>query len=467
MPPELTILHGDWIEQLRTLRDGSIQCCVTSPPYWGLRDYGVAGQLGLESSIGEYLEKMVAGFREVHRVLRHDGTLWLNLGDAYAGGGNGGGGSFAKNGIRNAEQGTDKNVAARKGSRGVGGRQDLIREGPARGGCSSWDNRDMTPRSKGFSGIKAKSLMGIPWRVAFALQDDGWILRTEVIWHKPNPMPESVTDRPTRAHEYIFLFAKSRKYFYDAFAINEPCSASTHARVSQNVMAQAGSTRAHAGRKNNGPMRAMVAGMGIKYKMPGANSRLFVNRDTKHERFVKMNSSFSAATLGLVATRNKRSVWTIGSKAYKGAHFATFPPALVEPCIKAGTSERGACPACRAPWVRVIGRGEPDLAHQIACGGDATGQYTGKATKDFAKAGAQDASATKARILAGMVERKTIGWKPGCVCGLEQTVPCEVLDPFGGSGTTGEVALKLDRAATLIEINPEYITLAQKRCRLT
>jgi DNA modification methylase len=257
----VVVYCGDCLEILPLLPAESVNCCVTSPPYWGLRDYGTDGQLGLESTPEAYVTKMVAVFREVRRVLRDDGTVWLNLGDSYNGSGGVGG---------NGKQHTNQGSVDRP------------------------DNR------AGWSGLKPKDLVGIPWRVAFALQADGWYLRQDIIWHKPNPMPESVTDRCTKAHEYIFLLSKSSKYFYDADAIKEPVSGTAHAR-----------------------------GHGVHPKStePGSG--------------IKQNSSFSAAVKGLVDERNKRSVWTVGTKPYPGAHFATFPPELIAPCIMAGCPEGG------------------------------------------------------------------------------------------------------------------------------
>ena len=256
-----TIYHGDALEILPTLEPQSINCCVTSPPYWGLRDYGVEGQLGLESTPEEYVEKLVEVFREVKRVLRDDGTLWLNLGDSYI---------------------------SQGGERVYGSSDDTTGRGDAVGAR-------ITSQS-----LPAKNLVGIPWRVAFALQADGWYLRQDIIWHKPNPMPESVKDRCTKAHEYIFLLSKSAKYYYDADAIKEPLAESSKATLAQKGLAsQVGSDRVPF--KTNGNMKAV----------------------------------------GNAAGRNKRSVWTVTTKPFKGAHFATFPPDLIEPCILAGCPKGG------------------------------------------------------------------------------------------------------------------------------
>lgn len=288
------VLTGDCRELLPTLEAESVQCVVTSPPYWGLRDYGVDGQIGLEATPTRFVAEIVAVFREVRRVLRGDGTLWLNLGDSFAG----------------------NRGSADNGGRQVNGKTISRRR----------DNAPV-PRSDGrVAGLKPKDLIGVPWRVAFALQQDGWYLRTEIIWHKLNPMPEAVKDRPTRSHEYIFLLTKSARYYYNADAITEPVSPSTHARVSQNVIAQLGSQRANGGSRADRPMKAVVTAPKTVSSAPGS----------------KQNSSFADATVLPVTRRNKRSVWSVATEAYSGAHFATFPPALIEPCILAG-SRPGDC----------------------------------------------------------------------------------------------------------------------------
>jgi len=267
------IYNMDCLEGLKQLPDNSINCCVTSPPYWGLRNYGVEGQLGLESTPEEYVANMIEVFREVRRVLRDDGTLWLNLGDSYASGGMGNPSSKST----------------------LGGGKDL--------GAADYSITRKVP-----NGLKPKDLVGIPWRVAFALQADGWYLRQDIIWHKPNPMPESVTDRCTKAHEYIFLLSKSKKYYYDADAIREPLSVHRAKQAGQNVE----------------PGNDIV---GRREQIEHARQRGSGGHFDGHKWFMN--------PLG----RNKRSVWTITTKPFKEAHFAVFPPALIEPCILAG------CPA--------------------------------------------------------------------------------------------------------------------------
>ena len=301
------IIQGDCIEGLRTLPDASVHCCVTSPPYWGLRDYGHDGQIGLEATPEAYVARMVEVFREVRRVLREDGTCWVNLGDSY------------------------NNAGSSKNGTGLDGKQRGGATG-ADGECG-YKKRDLRHALKG-SGIKHKDLCGIPWRVAFALQADGWWLRQDIIWHKPNPMPESVRDRCTKAHEYIFLLTKSERYYYDAEAVSEPVSESSVARVSQSTWGeQAGSDRVPG--KTNGPMKAVLKRNGNKERRPASDRG--VPTDTQGRT--------SGAVAGSVpwagTTRNKRSVWTVTTRPYKGAHFATMPPALVEPCILAGCPEGG------------------------------------------------------------------------------------------------------------------------------
>jgi DNA modification methylase len=286
------IITGDCLESLRTLPSESVHCCVTSPPYWGLRDYGHDGQIGLEKSPEEYVAKMVAVFAEVRRVLRNDGTLWLNVGDSYA--------------------------ATTKGTGGTNPKQ------PTNNGSFYSANFDLGE-------IKPKDLCGIPWRLAFALQSDGWYLRQDIIWHKPNPMPESVRDRCTKAHEYVFLMSKSSRYYWDADSIRQD----------------------HIGTHSRGMKRSIIP-----------------ERNDNSRDFLASNP------LG----PNRRSVWTVATQPCKEAHFAVMPQKLVEPCILAGCPEGGT-----------------------------------------------------------------------------------VLDPFFGAGTVGLVATKLGRKFVGLELNPEYVAIAERR----
>jgi DNA modification methylase len=447
--PGALLVQGDCRDLLGCIPAGSVQCVVTSPPYWGgLRDYGIPatiwegepacshawgarergrrsdlrpldqtrsrgrlgtaarqgmtgldggqfclrcgawrGSLGLEPTVDLYVEHLVAILRKLRRVLRADGTLWLNLGDCYA--------SpcprFRRNGV-----------------------------GP--GSLPNSTRAVRPPRLA--SALKEKDLVGVPWRVALALQTDGWYLRSDIVWAKPNNIPESVRDRPTRAHEYLFLLTKSPHYFYDADAVREQ-SVSTHG-------------------SGNGFQRAAR----LRY------------RDANGGRG-------SDQPWEVTGWRNRRTIWPIPTRGYGGAHPATFPPALVEPCILAGTSAKGCCSRCGAPWERIVERGDPLRAWQQACGGDATGQYRGRARKAYTAAGAQDASAVKARILTGMRERKMVGWRPTCACAAGAPIPCVVLDPFAGVATTGLVARQWGRAFVGIELSRAYIELARKRLSMT
>lgn len=354
-----TILPGHVLDRLKELPCDSVQVCVTSPPYWGLRSYLPAGhplkhlEIGSEGTPELFVAKMVEVFAEVRRVLKPDGTLWMNLGDSYANVGKWGGSTGGKH------------VNGLHGESGVGR-----------------EKRD-------YGYLKPKDIVGIPWMVAFALRSAGWYLRQDIIWSKPNPMPESVTDRCTKAHEYLFLLTKSERYYYDQEAIKEPCSLSTHARLAQNISAQSGSVRANGGEKKNGAMKAVgnKSWNGSRFD-DGKNLKIHPNTSTNRKHGphgeVKNNASFDDALQVMPEFRNKRSVWTIGSEPYSEAHFATFPKALVRPCILAGS---------RA--------------------GDT------------------------------------------------------VLDPFGGSGTVGEVAAEYGRNCILIELNSESVELARDRTNVT
>jgi DNA modification methylase len=291
----IRILQGDCREVLRTLDDASVQCCVTSPPYYGLRDYGHAGQIGLEQTPAEYVEQMVQVFREVRRVLANDGTLWLNLGDSY----------------------------------------NNFRIGQVGQGVHGGESRDKpTDKRRGVDGLKEKDLMGIPWRVAFALQADGWYLRQDIIWHKPNPMPESVRDRCTKAHEYVFLLSKSERYFYDADAVAEESTGQA-----------AGNTKPH----------EHVPGLAAHNNRSGLTAyaqRQRSKRDSFKRDHSKRAEVIPGQTVGThradreegtwdTATRNKRNVWTIATQPFKEAHFATMAPELAETCVRAGCPEGG------------------------------------------------------------------------------------------------------------------------------
>lgn len=300
-----TVYNGDCIDGLRALPDGVVNCCVTSPPYFGLRDYGMDGQIGLEETPNEYVEKMVNVFREVKRVLRDDGTLWLNIGDSYAGSGKGSNcdGSVHLSAL-NSKQGTHK------------------------GTIYGYKH----PQKAYTIGLKNKDLIGIPWRLAFALQADGWYLRQDIIWHKPNPMPESVTDRCTKSHEYIFLLSKSAKYYYDYEAIKQPMTSASISRLTQDVENQLGSDRVP--NKTNGRMKAVGMCVGSK-KHKNLEDNGLANHSFHRTR------SGGKEWENEDGKANKRSVWTVTTKPFKEAHFATFPEDLIVDCIKAGCPEGG------------------------------------------------------------------------------------------------------------------------------
>jgi len=576
----ITILQGDALETLRTLSDCSVQCCITSPPYFQLRNYNVDGQIGMEETPELFVQKLVDVFREVRRVLRNDGTLFLNIGDSYAGSGRG---PTGKNGI--GDQGK--------------------RQGFTNPGVFVPD------------GMKPKDMIGIPWMVAFALRADGWYLRSDIIWSKPNPMPESVTDRCTKSHEYIFLLAKKPHYYYDGYAIREPIS---YIENLQNLQAQSSHRELLQEQSTEGRQNGKVCGLycpiseglrqeiqsdregkkerktvlslrertesekGLSDNIPGcplvgfgmdrshagtleeiqqgetiqrdsrevlADSERKITEskeglkisenpvgtdgkethgeetkirncqfrkyidiegmggdsetirlpmcvlpetskigngscDTTIEGWNTHKGEYSSCVPGMQrqkgkqdprnagddgtgndtpwnnnpkghlgtnpAGRNRRTVWEIATQPTPDAHFATFPEALVEPCIKAGTSERGCCAVCGAPMERVI---------------EFNGMTSTEIMKGKDKSGFQSEQG-KLQNIRGLDkprEPKTTGWQPTCACNAD-TVPCVVLDPFGGSGTTAKVARDLKRDCTLIELNPAYIKIAKNKLRL-
>jgi len=288
----ITILQGDCREVLATLPEGSVNCCVTSPPYWGLRDYGVDGQIGLEQTPDDYVSQMVAVFREVRRVLKDDGTLWLNLGDSYANVGKHGGSTGGKH------------VSALHGDTGVGRSR------------------------KNYGDLKGKDLVGIPWMVAFALRADGWWLRGDHVWGKPNGMPESVEDRPGRSHEYVFQLAKSERYYYDVKAVRTAPKASTVTRLAQDVENQAGSERANGGGKTNGTMKAVR-----KTDKQRGHTRRHAGFNDRWDAMEKTEQQEDGANL--------RSIWWIPPAQCKESHFAVMPERVAQICILAGCPDGG------------------------------------------------------------------------------------------------------------------------------
>jgi DNA modification methylase len=374
---DVTLYQGDALDVLRAMPAESVHCCVTSPPYWGLRNYSCEGQLGLEPTPDLYVTRMVEVFREVRRVLRADGTLWLNVGDSYAA-------------ARSYQVRDNKHTD-------VG--NDMAAEVPP--------------------GLKPKDLVGIPWRLAFALQADGWYLRSDIIWAKPNSMPESVTDRPTKAHEYVFLLSRSPRYFFDAEAVREPVS--PHSEFDRP-------------RPDKNP---------TPYGLAMGETKLGLGNGSR----------------GHASGRNIRSVWDIATQPYPEAHFATFPEELVRRCILAGTSERGCCPECGAPWEREIEReSAPREVFTQRNAPDDGLVGSGRARVDGELLG----KGQKLQAWRDAHPPQTLGWRPSCTHN-QPPVPCTVLDPFIGSGTTGLVARKHGSHAIGIELSPDYCELASRR----
>jgi len=422
----IRLIGGDCREVLATLPANSVHCVVTSPPYYGLRDYGTAQwaggdaacshiapqggpsakqessagtrliqfrdtcgkcgatrvdrQIGLEATPDAYLAEMVRVFREVKRVLRPDGTCWVNMGDSYASSTTNNGGYSAKSTLAGFTNPVTKGRIANDSAI------------PQRIECNA----------------KPKDLLMMPARLALALQADGWWLRSDIIWHKPNPMPESVTDRPTSAHEHVFLLAKSARYFYDADAVREEA-------INEGRVVSYDGTQKNTGHQNP--------------TYPGAKPRDI-----------------------LVSGRNLRNVWTIATVPFSQSHFATMPPAVVERCIRAGTSERGCCAACGAPWGRIVESSGVDRERNF------------RIATDKAMAGVNEAHRLNGKDYVH-ARIATTGWSPSCACGTTETRPAVVLDPFAGAGTTLLVADRLQRDAIGIELSPDYTRMAMDRCR--
>jgi DNA modification methylase len=473
------VLTGDVFATLPTLPAKSVHCCVTSPPYWGLRDYGtgtwdggdpecghvktptsvyaarpasrdgrrepdpiayrdVCGKCGavrVDMQLGSepspdcrtdgqaqcgacFVCNMVRVFREVRRVLRDDGTCWVNLGDSYTGGG------------RNS--GRPAGFVSKQDTN-VGAMHDI----PA------------------YQGMAAGNLVGVPWRVALALQADGWVLRQDVIWAKKSPMPESVTSRCTKAHEYVFLLTKSMRYFYDAEAIKEKLVGVPHAPKNKKL---------DKSRNDQGEMEKVWGADGR------ANKRSVWAADDHRELldWLAENNPDELARF-MAAARNKPDVWRLSSQGYPGAHFATFPPKLILPMILAGTSERGVCPHCAAPWVRLVEKDRqptrPGENTKItARGREAPTRGTSGEYSDDGRAQFRSAAEVGNRDPERHVTRTvTTGWQAGCDCPDNTPVPAVVLDPFAGSGTTLAVAVDRGRRALGTELNPEYVKLIAAR----
>jgi DNA modification methylase len=537
--PTRYLLAGD-ARQL-PLASASVHCIVTSPPYWGLRNYDVAGQVGLEPTPELYVQHLVEIFREVRRVLRPDGTCWVNLGSSYASGDMNpsrslgdaralaygsddrarqdsqepdsvylglcdgcrvvlasdrsvdmsrfDGRSLSLGELKGRDNGLLDSGAAFQCVLPLDGSASTMLESapPPRGACSHCANcgaclavlrsssrdgrlcgyrradrvgagsfqrelQESVGGSRSSGGIagtvgasgartsgtdvdwtawfkytfKPKDMVPIPWMVAMALQADGWYLRCDVIWAKPNPMPESITDRPTKSHEYLFLLTKSARYYYDGEAIKEPSL--------------------HAGRiiEYDGTQKNCVAG------------------DPTNDRRTLIGVN-GARSITVDSSRHRRSVWTIATEAFPGSHFATFPEKLIEPCILAGTSERGACRTCEAPWERVIqGTASDGRVGILRNGRSGVGEDGQPLIGDNLIDPGQRGSFTASR---GVLSRETLRWSPTCACPPADPVPCRILDPFAGSGTTVAVAERLGRVGIGVELKAAYLRLAWARTR--
>ena len=377
------VYWGDCRDSMRQMKleNVKVQTCVTSPPYYGLRDYGHEGQIGNEQTPQEFIDNLVEVFACVWDVLVDDGTLWVNLGDSYYNYRPGKGQALNKQTVSNTNQDLPQ-TCARRGNK--------------------------------LDGYKEKDLMGMPWRLAFALQDFGWYLRQDIIWHKPNPMPESVKDRCTKSHEYIFLLSKKPQYYFDHLAIQEPSKDVSLERA----------------KSSWNPSKLNVS-------IDGPKNESF---DTMGDRWVKEMA-------------NKRDVWTVNTKSYKGSHFATFPEELIEPMILAGSSSKGHCPKCFTRWKQI--KTDNGERRQVEV-------YTSQSTKNYDDAKAQNPSDTKRRILESMSKIYNYQWSANCDCGLEPVADI-VLDPFFGSGTTGQVSQQLGRKWIGCELNKDYEKLQNER----
>lgn len=429
MPKPYRIVRGDCLHTLRRLPAQSVHCVVTSPPYFWQRDYGTGKwrggnprcrhqlepqqrvcrcgatyrdrQVGLETTPEGFAHKLVKIFREVRRVLRDDGVAWLNLGDSYA------------------AQPTRRKSFCKSGKSGNWGLHGHV------------DGSLIANRRPKVAGIKKKDLIGIPWLVAFALREDGWYLRSDIIWAKGvsfcptyvgGTMPSAIKDRPTKSHEYLFLLTKTEHYFYDKYAIAEKSTYAEHHAKYQGTYT---CHKIEAMQQSNTPGRDQYQ-EGLR--RPAVNPQI----------------------------RNARTVWTIPLEPSREEHYAQFPQKLVEPCIKAGTSEQGCCPKCGAPWVRVV----KTSSHGQAQATDAKDR---RGAPNVRGKSIQSAKRVSNRVFSSA---QLYGWKPSCKCGRKrEPVPCTVLDPFSGSGTTGIVALQLHRRYIGTELSRKYVRVSRHRLR--
>lgn len=377
-------LYGDNRRILRELVDAQVKVNLgcTSPPYLNKRSYLPDNspdkhlEIGDEKELQDYLDALLEVFGLVRELLYDDGSLWVVIADSHAGSGGAGGQ-------------TKKNQPKYRGASAV-------------------------------KGLKPKDLCLVPHRLAIAMQEAGWWVRCDVIWHKPSCLPPFAPDRPMIDHEYVWMFTKTKNAYYDQNAARGPVS-----KVKENHIHEACKAASVPGKS----MDSLYTKGGYRFNPSGVCLR---------------------------------SVWSINPEPLKEEHYAAYPTKLASRIIRLASSERGHCPACGAGFKRIIEKGEPDEEHKRLCGADSSGEYHGQSQKNYLDAKAQDASATKARILEGMVTRRTVGWEPSCKCGLDP-VPALVLDVFGGSGTTGQVAEKLGRDWLMIELNEAYRPLIEHR----
>lgn len=400
---------GDALALAQEMPDQAVHCIITSPPYWGLRNYGVgyvswpavyfvpvAGlpeleipaqtcALGMEADPWAYVGHLVLIFRELRRVLRKDGTLWLVLGDSYAGSW----GNYAPGGIK--------------------GKQRHQTDSGKRWDRRAYQDTKILPPTAGCPMLKPKDMVGIPWRIAFALQADGWYLRSDVIWNKSNTMPESVRDRPTKSHEHVFMSSQSKRYFYDKEAISEDTTDKEY--------------------RTKGKVRSS------RYSIPNMLDGEYRKGGSLHLQ------------KGGRLKRNRRSVWSIPTIPYAGPHFATYPPKLIEPCLLSSTSAKGVCPECGAQWRRAMEiksyKAEGRELRPNVVSGQGSAQQSGNYWRP--------------------PDKKDLGWEPTCQCGRADVIPAVVLDPFLGTGTTAQVAIQHRRDWAGFELSEEYISLARER----
>lgn len=400
------IIEGDAIGVLSMLDEGSAHCIVTSPPYYGLRDYKVDGQIGMEKTPEEYVARLVAVFREARRVLRDDGTFWLNIGDSYSGSGRG---PTGHNGIGNQTE-----------------RQGFDSQGA------------IVP-----DGLKPKDLIGIPWMLAFALRADGWYLRSDIPWIKRNSMPSSVKDRPSSSIEHVFLLSKSKKYYYDYVATMQPSSESYN-----NDKRPRGIIRQCVNENSKYPDEGQFK------KQDNTGNNTYTGFNARYEsngiglRYMRDSDMFFRTWQGLLHNEDGEPMTMIvNPRGYKGAHFACFPVQLVEPMILASTSEKGVCPMCGAPWVRDTEKVDTGISY-------------GQHNQHIQAVGG--VGATSCFNNGSIKKIDTTGWHPTCSCNLDP-IPATVLDPFAGSAATGVACQWHNRNFIGIELNPDYIKLGEKR----